>query len=277
MKAYPLLWQYHTPLFLSCDMMYGFSYFIIHPPDRFWSSPVRSAPFRCPTALSCSIACQLIAALRRSSASHRFAIPLLSFSPPCFAIPLRCCSRQLHSISSLNRSMPPHFIAFPRHSFSKQFVAFPYRCLASLFLRFAYHGNSFAFHVISLPIEPPPIHSIANPANPQHCLSLLCLFVALRFLALPSRRFAIPSPVFAFTAVPCTALPFLCLSDQLSAFPSHGISVRCSAVPSHGISILRRCVSWLILGISAKRISIALLCHSMPLLMMQDIPSHYRR
>jgi hypothetical protein len=31
MKAYPLLWQYHAPLFLSCDMMYGFSFFIIHP------------------------------------------------------------------------------------------------------------------------------------------------------------------------------------------------------------------------------------------------------
>ena len=50
----------------------------------------RSLPF-----LFCSIACQLIAALRRSTA------------PPGCATPLLCCSRQLHSISSLNRSMPP--------------------------------------------------------------------------------------------------------------------------------------------------------------------------
>jgi hypothetical protein len=159
---------------------------------------------------------------------HRFAIPGLASPFRCVAVPGSTipCHRstvQCRRFASLRFSVTKQFVAFPslldalpRSSFALLLGAIP--CY------------SFAFHVISFPIEPPPIHCIANPANPQHCLSLLCLF---------------------------SACPY-------KAFPSHGISVLCSAVPSHGISILRRCVSWLILGISAKRISIALLCHSMP-------------
>jgi hypothetical protein len=74
--------------------------------------------------------------------------------------------------------------------------------------------------------------------------------VALRFLALPSRRFAIPSPVFAFTAVPFIALPFLCLSDQLFAFPSHGFSLLHKAYPPRFGSVQIHFPAWLFLIMS---------------------------
>jgi hypothetical protein len=80
-------------------------------------------------------------------------------------------------------------------------------------------------------------------------------------IAIPPHRY---SPPCLFYAYPIRSLPFHLTSLLRISWPFHSLALPRLAFPSHGISILRRCVSWLILRISAQRISIALLCHSMP-------------
>jgi hypothetical protein len=90
-----------------------------------------------------------------------------------------------HIVSILRLSIADHVIAQPFNAAALQVYASPSLNSSLLFRIGASPRYSFALHVISFPSEPPPIHCIANPANPQHCLSLLCRFRARLFSALP--------------------------------------------------------------------------------------------
>ena len=169
---------------------------------------------------------------------HRFAIPGLAspfhgLASLRSAFPLLCFSRQLHAypgaaspfhfcpmlflafpshiVSILRLSIADHVIAQPFNAYSPQILAIPSLNSSLLFRLCAILGFSFAFHVISFPSEPPPIHCIANPANPFHCLSLLCLFWAiLGYSGLFQRR-----------------------SEHLLAIPHRSQAPLCHSVPIH--------------------------------------------
>jgi hypothetical protein len=98
----------------------------------------------------------------------------LSFPSHVRSSPIRFPAKQVVSVPC--PSIADHVIAQPFNAAALQVYASPSLNSSLLFRLCAILGFSFAFHVISLPIEPPPIHCIANPANPQHCLSLLCRF-----------------------------------------------------------------------------------------------------
>ena len=140
----------------------------------FWSSPVRSAPFRCPTALSCSIACQLIAALRRSMAAPRQSQPFHRFAIPGLASPFRCFAIPGSSIPCHRSTVQCRRFANLRFSVTKQFVAFPSLRNSWLFLRFSCHF--FAQRTAAYPFHSQPSKSLSLSilAFPFPGAALLC-------------------------------------------------------------------------------------------------------